>query len=37
MEAVNVDGQGGVNVTDLTYMVDYLFFDGPEPICGSIE
>ena len=27
----NVDGEGGINVADLTYLVDYLFFEGPAP------
>ena len=27
----DVDGSGGVNVADLTYFVDYLYFDGPPP------
>ena len=37
MEAANVDGQSGINVADLTYLVDYLFFEGDEPVCGPIE
>ena len=37
MEAANADGEGGINVADLSYLVDYLFFEGPEPICGPIE
>ena len=32
-ERGNVNGQDGVNVADLTYLVDYLFFDGPVPPC----
>ena len=27
----DVDGSGAVNVADLTYLVDYLFFGGPPP------
>ncbi len=29
----NVDGDGAnaINVADLSYLVDYLFFDGPAP------
>ncbi len=31
----NVDGDPGeaINVADLTYLVDHLFFNGPEPPC----
>ena len=31
----NVDGDPGdaINVADLTYLVDYQFFDGPPPPC----
>ena len=28
----DVDGGGSINVTDITYLVDYLFGDGPEPV-----
>jgi len=27
----NVDGSGGINVADVIYLLDYLFFDGPAP------
>jgi hypothetical protein len=27
----NADGEGGVNIADLTYLVDYIFFGGPPP------
>ena len=27
----DVNGSGAVNVADPTYLVDYLFFDGPPP------
>jgi len=31
---VNGDGVGAINVADLTYLVDFLFFDGdPPPPC----
>ncbi len=38
----NVDGDeaDACNVADLTYLVDYLFFDGPAPPCteeGDVE
>jgi hypothetical protein len=36
MEAANVDGEGGVNVVDVDYLIQYLFFSGPEPICGPL-
>ncbi len=29
----NVDGLGGINVGDLTYLVDFLFFNGSSPPC----
>ncbi len=29
----NVDGEGGINIADLTYLVSYLFFGGPLPPC----
>jgi len=28
-EEGDVDGSGAINVADLTYLVDFLFFDGP--------
>jgi hypothetical protein len=31
LERGNVDGLPGVNVADVTYLVDYLFFSGPAP------
>ena len=36
----NANGEGGINVADLTYLVDYLFFDGPTPPCpeeGNVD
>lgn len=36
----NVDGDGGINVADLTYLVDHLFFEGPPPPCpeeGNVD
>ena len=36
----DVDGDGGVNVADLTYLVDRLFFDGDPPPCeeeGNVD
>jgi len=36
----NVDGEGGVNVADLTYLVDYIFFGGDTPPCpeeGNVD
>ncbi len=29
----NTDGEGGINVADLTYLADYLFFEGLSPSC----
>lgn len=29
----DVDGDGAINVADLTYLVDYLFLGGPPPPC----
>lgn len=29
----NVDGEGGINIADLTYLVDCLFFEGPPAPC----
>jgi len=29
----DVDHSGAINVVDLTYLVDYLFFEGPAPPC----
>jgi hypothetical protein len=29
----NADGEGGINVADLTYLVDYIFFGGDTPPC----
>jgi hypothetical protein len=34
MEAANVDGYDGINVADLIYLVEFLFFDGPELTCN---
>jgi len=31
----NVDGIGEINVADLTYLVEFLFFDGPAPPCSE--
>ena len=36
----NVDGEGGINVADMTYLVDYLFFEGDIPPCteeGNVD
>jgi hypothetical protein len=36
----NVDGDGGINVADVTYLVDYLFFEGDIPPCpeeGNVD
>jgi predicted outer membrane repeat protein len=36
----NADGEGGVNVADVTYLVDYLFFEGDAPPCpeeGNVD
>ena len=31
----NVDGIGGIDVSDLVYLIDYMFTGGPEPPCWS--
>ena len=36
----DLDGSGEINVADLTFMVDYLFAAGPQPVCveeGDID
>jgi len=36
----DADGNGSINVADLIYLVNYLFFDGPAPPCfeeGDID
>ena len=36
----NADGEGGINVADLTYLVDFLFFGGDTPPCpeeGNVD
>jgi len=36
----NTDGDGGINVADLTYLVDYIFFGGDTPPCpeeGNVD
>ncbi|MEA3296228.1 MAG: hypothetical protein U9R56_00005, partial [candidate division Zixibacteria bacterium] len=33
LEAVNIDGLGGVDIADLVYLVNYMFNDGPSPDC----
>jgi hypothetical protein len=33
IEAADVDGSVGVNISDITYMADYLFGGGPAPVC----
>jgi len=40
IERANVDGNNGVNVADLTYLVDYLFKGGDSPPCpeeGNVD
>jgi hypothetical protein len=31
----DIDGSGGIDVADLTYIVDYLFRGGPTPPCDE--
>ncbi len=33
----DVDASDVINVADLTYMVDYLFRGGPDPVCGLVK
>ncbi len=30
-EEADVDGSGGINIADITFLVAYLFYDGPAP------
>jgi len=35
LEEANVNGSGGeqqIDITDITYIVDYMFSGGPEPL-----
>lgn len=36
IERGNVDNDNGVNVADLTYLIDYLFRSGPPPPCPEV-
>ena len=31
-EEGNVNGSGGIDITDLTYLVSYMFRNGPPPV-----
>jgi hypothetical protein len=31
------DGEGGINVVDLTYLMDYMFFSGPPLNCEAVS
>jgi hypothetical protein len=33
MEAADVDGEIGLSISDLVYLVDFMFNDGPSPNC----
>ena len=35
-KAADVDGSVGVNISDITYMADYLFGGGPAPVCEEV-
>ena len=33
LEAGNIDGDGVLDVADVVYLIDYLYFDGSKPTC----
>lgn len=32
LEEADIDGTGQIDILDLTYLVEYLFLSGPEPL-----
>ncbi len=36
MPAMEVNGQCGIDIGDLTYLIDYLQSIGPDPMCGCL-
>jgi len=37
MNNADVDGSCSIDVTDITYFVNYLFVSGPAPVPGCVE
>ena len=33
MDAGDANADGNVNLGDAGYIINYIFYDGPEPVC----